>query len=130
MSTSSRVIIIQVRKMKKYKIGDIVDGKITGIQNYGIFVNINNEYNGLIHISQVSNSFVKNINDYVKVNDVIKVKIINIDDKNKRLKLSIKDLNYKNDSIKFEDSNKNGFKSLQKQLNPWIKEKLAEINKD
>ena len=45
--------------MKKYKIGDIVDGKITGIQNYGIFVNINNEYNGLIHISQVSNSFVK-----------------------------------------------------------------------
>ena len=97
--------------MKKYKIGDIVDGKITGIQNYGIFVNINNEYNGLIHISQVSNSFVKNINDYVKVNDVIKVKIINIDDKNKRLKLSIKDLNYKNDSIKFEDSNKNGFKS-------------------
>ena len=130
MSTSSRVIIIYVRKMKKYKIGDIVDGKITGIQNYGIFVNINNEYNGLIHISQVSNSFVKNINDYVKVNDVIKVKIINIDDKNKRLKLSIKDLNYKNDSIKFEDSNKNGFKSLQKQLNPWIKEKLAEINKD
>ena len=116
--------------MKKYKIGDIVDGKITGIQNYGIFVNINNEYNGLIHISQVSNSFVKNKNDYVKVNDVIKVKIINIDDKNKRLKLSIKDLNYKNDSIKFEDSNKNGFKSLQKQLNPWIKEKLAEINKD
>ena len=113
-----------------YTVNKIVKGKVQGITEYGIFVKLDDAYNGLIHISQVSNSFVKNINDYVKVNDVIKVKIINIDDKNKRLKLSIKDLNYKNDSIKFEDSNKNGFKSLQKQLNPWIKEKLAEINKD
>ena len=41
-----------------YKIGDTVKGKITGIQKYGIFVAVDNEYTGLIHISEISNAFV------------------------------------------------------------------------
>ena len=104
-----------------YKKNDIVEGKITGIQKYGVFVNIDNEYTGLIHISEISDYFVKNINDYVSLNQTIKARIIDVDPENKHLKLSIKNL--ANNNL----DNKKGFNSLQKKLKQWINEKMEEI---
>ena len=109
-----------------YKIGSIVEGKITGIQKYGIFVSLDDNYTGLIHISEISHSFVKNIEDYISNEEVIQARIIDIDEENKHLKLSIKDL--ANPQELFTNTKK-GFKSLQGNLKPWIEEKLAEINK-
>ena len=109
-----------------YKIGSIVEGKITGIQKYGIFVALDDNYTGLIHISEISHSFVKNIEDYISNEDVIQARIIEIDEESKHLKLSIKDL--ANPQELFTNTKK-GFKSLQENLKPWIEEKLAEINK-
>ena len=57
--------------MSKYKRGRIVSGTVTGIEKYGIFVSLDEFYNGLIHISEVSNEFVKNIYDVVNVGEVI-----------------------------------------------------------
>ena len=65
-----------------YKVGDIIKVNVTGIEKYGIFVNIDADYNGLIHISEISDSFVRDINDYVKVGDTINSKILEIDDIN------------------------------------------------
>ena len=48
--------------MAKYKIGDIVQGCVTGIEKYGVFVNLDEYYTGLIHISEVSDLYVRNIN--------------------------------------------------------------------
>ena len=47
------------------EVGNIIKGKVTGIENYGIFVQFENNYSGLIHISEVSEDFVRDINNYV-----------------------------------------------------------------
>ena len=51
--------------MSNYTKGKIIQGTVTGIETYGIFVSLDEYYSGLIHISEVSHNFVKDINDYV-----------------------------------------------------------------
>ena len=51
--------------MNRYKVGDIVEGIVTGIQNYGAFVMLEDDIVGLIHISEVSSKFVRSIADFV-----------------------------------------------------------------
>ena len=53
--------------MSDYKPGKIVKGIITGVQKYGIFVDLDNYYSGLIHISEISDLFVKDVNDMEKL---------------------------------------------------------------
>ena len=59
-----------------YKIGDVVRCIVTGFKEYGIFVKIKDNYNGLIHISEISNSFVHNVSDYAEIGEEIYAKII------------------------------------------------------
>ena len=72
----------------KYKTGMIVEGKVTGIQPYGAFVNLDSQNAGLIHISEISDGFVKDISKYVQVGDHVKVKIIDFDKKHHQARLS------------------------------------------
>lgn len=69
--------------------GMIVSGKITGITNFGAFVELETGVTGLVHISEISTSYVKDINDHVKVGDTVDVKILPADKKGK-VGLSIK----------------------------------------
>lgn len=109
----------------EYKKGDIIKGQVTGIEKYGIFVNIDHQYDGLIHISEVSGEFVKDINDYVKVGETIYCQVLDVNEKDLHLKLSIKDINYKNDigENKIQETRK-GFLPLKEKLNVWINETL------
>ena len=109
----------------KYKKNSIVTGKITGIKDYGMFVSLNEYYNGLIHVSEISNDFVKNIGDYGKIGEMIRVKILDIDESNYQMKLSIKDINYKiNKKIRKPIvETGSGFLELKDNLEKWIKEK-------
>ena len=75
--------------MSDYKIGNIIKGQVTGIEKYGIFINIDPWYDGLIHISEISEGYVKDVNDYVKVGDTIYCQILDVDEENLQLKLSI-----------------------------------------
>ncbi len=116
--------------MGKYNVGDIVIGTVTGLENYGIFVDLEDNYTGLIHISEVSEKFVANLKDYVEVGEKINVSIIDVDEDNKKLKLSIKNINYrierKNTKIK---ETKHGFDTLESNLPGWIDKKISEIRK-
>ena len=58
------------------EVGSVVDAKITGITNFGAFAQIEGGKTGLIHISEIAVDFVKNIEDFVKVGDTLKVKVI------------------------------------------------------
>lgn len=113
-----------------YKVGDIIKVNVTGIENYGVFVNIDSDYNGLIHISEISDSFVRDINDYVKVGDTINCKILEIDEINYQMKMSIKNIDYqvKRRGKKVAEKGK-GFTPLADNLITWIKEKIKELNK-
>lgn len=115
--------------MGKIKENDIIKVKITGIQKYGAFVNVDDDYSGLIHISEISYGYVKNINDFINIGDNIYAEVVNIDDDNKKVKLSIKDIDYKKDGIKLKRmaETKSGFEPLKKNLEPWINKKIKEI---
>ena len=117
--------------MKKYKIGDIVKGKVTGIEDYGIFLLVDDDVTGLIHISEISDSFVRNVADYAEIGEVIKAEVIDYDENNKKLKLSIKNDHYKRRNKKNVPikETKSGFDSIAKQLDIWIEDKEKEMPK-
>ena len=71
------------------EVGKIVKGKVTGITNFGAFVQIAGEKTGLVHISEIDVSYVKDIKDHLKENDIVKVKIVSVDE-NGKICLSIK----------------------------------------
>ena len=71
------------------EIGAIVEGKVTGLTAFGAFVSLPDGKSGMVHISEVSNSFVKDIKDFLKEGQDVKVKVVNITDEGK-ISLSIK----------------------------------------
>jgi general stress protein 13 len=116
--------------MENIKISDIIRVTVTGVQKYGAFVNTaDQKYQGLIHISEISYGFVKSVNDYLKVGDDIFAEVVNIDDKDNHLKLSIKDIDYKKDGARLKRmaETKNGFTPLRDNLDIWINKKIKEI---
>ncbi len=116
-------------KMSKYEKGKIITGCVTGVENYGIFVTLDEYYSGLIHISEISSNFVRNINDYVNIGETIKAKVVDTDDENYHVKLSIKDIDYRINNqkrTKIVETNE-GFIPLKNNLDEWISNKLAEI---
>lgn len=75
-----------------FQVGTVVEGTVTAITKFGAFVELPEGATGLVHISEVADTYVTDINQFLKVNDKVKVKIINIDEKG-RIALSIKQAN-------------------------------------
>ncbi len=71
-------------------VGSVVAGKVVKVMNYGAFVDLEGGGSGMIHISEVANTYVKDINDYLKVGDEVTVKVIGINEMGK-VSLSIKE---------------------------------------
>ncbi|NLZ76318.1 MAG: S1 RNA-binding domain-containing protein [Erysipelotrichia bacterium] len=111
-----------------YKVGQVVQGTITGIKPYGAFVKIDEETSGLIHISEISEYYINDVSYFFKKGEKVVVKIIDID-KIGQLRLSLKAIQTnrkyaiptKKDIANIE---KIGFKSLQEKLPDWIKDAL------
>ena len=71
------------------EIGAIQEGKVTGITKFGAFVLLPGGKSGLVHISEIANAYVNDVNDYLKVGDTVKVKILSVNEAGK-VNLSIK----------------------------------------
>lgn len=71
------------------KVGDLLEGKITGITKFGVFVDIGDNTTGMVHISEVAHTFVNEIRDFVKEGDTVKVKVLAVGDDGK-ISLSMK----------------------------------------
>jgi S1 RNA binding domain protein len=116
---------------EEIKIGDIVEAEVIRITDFGAFVKINDRNRGLIHISQISDSFVKDINKHLKVKDKLKAKVIKLGPRN-RIDLTLK---IKGDGIPVEKRqrdkrslvsfprSRSGFKSsdFEEKLNQFLK---------
>ena len=75
------------------EVGAVLNGKVTGIQSFGAFVALEGqETQGLIHISEVSNTYVKDINDFLTVGQEVQVKVIKVDTEKNKISLSIRAL--------------------------------------
>ncbi|MBQ8892083.1 MAG: S1 RNA-binding domain-containing protein [Bacilli bacterium] len=109
--------------MARFYKDEIINGCVTGIEKYGIFVSLDEYYSGLIHISEITDGFVKDINNYVNIGETIRVRVIDSDDDSFHVRLSIKDLNYKLDNKNKSGivETKNGYNTLEYQLEKWIK---------
>jgi S1 RNA binding domain protein len=73
------------------EIGEVAEGKVIGVTNFGAFVQFADGKRGLVHISKIMEGFVKNVGDYLQMNDTVVVKVISKDKKG-NLNLSIKDI--------------------------------------
>lgn len=114
----------------KYQIGDVIEGEITGIQPYGAFVKFGGCHYGLIHISEISKDFIKDIHYFLSVNQKIRVKILDIDEESEHFKLSLKALEpslskgrrrYYRSYVKLPKMDK-GFKTIKEHMSVWIEE--------
>lgn len=102
--------------------GSIVEGVVTGITNFGAFVELPGGQTGLVHISEVAEVYVKDINEFLKVNDKVKVKIIAVDPKGK-IGLSLKQANPAAAPVAARGPRKPKFQ-------PSFEDKLARFMKD
>ena len=71
-----------------FAVGQVVEGKVTGITNFGAFVELSPGMTGLVHISEVADVYVKDIKEFVQLNDQVKVKILSM--QNGKIGLSIR----------------------------------------
>lgn len=117
----------------KFEAGQIVEGKITGIQPYGAFVALDEEIQGLVHISEITHGFVKDINDHLSVGEEVKVKILNIDEDSNKYSLSIratveapktpKQPRKPRQKVQQQDNDSSaGFNTLKGKLEEWIEQ--------
>jgi len=88
-----------VEKIEDVKPGMKLPGIVTNITAFGVFVDIGVHQDGLVHISQVSNRFVKNPGDVVKVNQKVSVTVLDVDLERKRISLSMKDSQPRSDTL-------------------------------
>lgn len=113
--------------MIEYKVGDIIEGTITSIRDFGAIMIFNDGKKGLLHISEVANVFIRNIKKYLKIGKTYQVKIIGIEDDG-FLKLSMSKITdeekeeFHNNGIKkikIDDSMVD-FSALKTKLPEWI----------
>jgi S1 RNA binding domain protein len=71
------------------EVGTKLEGKVTGITHFGAFVDLTGGVTGLVHISEIADSYVKDVHEHLKINDMVMVKIINVD-KDGKIGLSIR----------------------------------------
>ena len=79
-----------VLKLEDLQEGMMLTGTVRNVIDFGVFVDIGVKHDGLVHISEMSNSYVKNPSDIVSVGDIVKVKVIEIDKERQKVKLSMK----------------------------------------
>jgi S1 RNA binding domain protein len=97
--------------MSSLQVGQVLAGEVTGITNFGAFVLLPNKVTGLVHISEVADSYVRDINDYLQLNQEVKVKVISISDG--KIGLSIRRAN---------ESQRDIQKAFEDRLSKFIKE--------
>lgn len=118
---------------KTYQTGDTVSGKVTGIQPYGAFVALDEQTQGLVHISEITHGYVKEVSEYLSVGQEVDVKVLEVDEKSKKISLSIRALQEQppaqqrsekpKQSLQshVNENDSEGFNSLKDKMQEWIK---------
>ena len=121
----------------KYVNGQIIEGVITGIKPYGAFLEIDDNTTGLIHISEISDDYVRDIRLFVSQGERIIAKVIDVDSSSCQLRLSLKALNYSARKQKASQNKKRrllpdsyiGFNTLVEMVPRWIDEREKKMVK-
>ncbi|MCZ0704251.1 general stress protein 13 [Natronobacillus azotifigens] len=116
---------------EKFTEGQVLEGKVTGVQPYGAFVALDDNVQGLVHISEVTHGFVKDIHEFISVGDEVKVKILSIDEEKNKYSLSIRATEEapkeqpkakQSQSQPKVQQEEQGFNTLKDKLSEWLKQ--------
>ena len=117
----------------KYEVGQVVLGTIVNVKPYALFMEFEDGVTGLLHISEISDSFIRDIEKYGTKGDQMKVIIVSIDENNGFLRVSYKKVpkeesftSHNNSVRKVPETNDDDFKPLAEKLPEWISQTLAE----
>ena len=120
-----------------YEVNDLVIGKVNQIRPYALFLTFENGAKGLLHISEISDSYIRDIEKFGTVGDEIKVKVIEVDPYNGFLRVSYKQVPEKdrysthvNSERKIPEFDKADFSALEEKLPGWISSALEKAGKD
>lgn len=121
----------------KYEVGQLVIGTVTNVKPYALFMDFDDGVSGLLHISEISDSFIRDIEKYGTKGDQLKVMIVSIDENNGFLRVSLKKVpkedaysTHNNNVRKAPEANDEDFAPLAEKLPEWIKTTLEEAEKD
>ena len=119
--------------MDNFEIGELVIGTVSAVRPYAVFMNFSDGRSGLLHISEISDSYIRDIEKFATIGDQIKVKIIDIDKDNGFLRVSLKKVEEKDYYSTQENTNRQNivasedeFKTLKEKLPQWINDALKE----
>ncbi|MBD8070505.1 S1 domain-containing post-transcriptional regulator GSP13 [Bacillus sp. PS06] len=123
---------------EKFEVGSVVQGKVTGIQPYGAFVALDESTQGLVHISEITHGYVKDVNEHLKLGDEVSVKVLSIDEAAGKIGLSIRATQeapekteepkqarprkQRQAPVKVETETPQGFNTLKEKLEEWIEQ--------
>ena len=119
----------------KYQVGQLIVGKVYNVKPYALFMSFEDGVTGLLHISEISDSFIRDIEKYGSVGDEIKVKILSIDKDNGFLRVSYKQVppeemySSHTNQRKVLTTSEDEFLPLKEKLDSWIKEAYENIEK-
>ena len=119
----------------KYQVGQLVIGKVYNVKPYALFMSFDDGVTGLLHISEISDSFIRDIEKYGSVGDEIKVKVLSIDKDNGFLRVSYKQVPQEEmysshtNQRKVPTTSEDEFLPLKEKLDSWIKEAYENIEK-
>ena len=120
-----------------YNVGDLVIGRVTNVKPYAAFLEFDDGSQGLLHISEISDSYIRDIEKFGTVGDQLKVKILSIDNHNGFMRVSLKQVpesekysTHSNEKRHIPDVGKDSFKDLEEHLDGWIQETLEKARGD
>jgi len=121
-----------------YEIGSVITGKVAGIQPYGAFIALDDNTQGLVHISEIKHGFVKDIHEVLSIGDEVKVKVLSVNEESGKISLSIRATEEapkaaqatskprrRQASVKTEEPTE-GFNTLKEKLQEWISQSERE----
>lgn len=115
----------------KYEVGQIVIGKVENVKPYALFLSFDDGINGLLHISEISDSYIRDIEKFGTVGDEIKVLILSIDEHNGFMRVSLKKVpeeerfsTHDNNIRRVPKIEEEKFEDLKNHLDGWIKDTL------
>ena len=122
----------------KHEIGELLIGRVTGVKPYALFLTFDDGVEGLLHISEISDGFVRDIEKYGTFNDEIRVKVLSIDKNNGFLRVSYKQVE-ESERYNTHDNNKRNapievseedFAPLKEKLPEWIANTLKKAKEE
>ncbi|MCQ2776284.1 MAG: S1 RNA-binding domain-containing protein [Bacilli bacterium] len=121
----------------KYEINQLVIGKVTNVKPYALFMSFEDGVEGLLHISEISNNYIRDIEKFGSVGDEIKVKVLSVDKNNGFLRVSLKQVpneeaysTHKNIQRNIPLVSENSFDILRENLPKWMEDTLKEIKEN